>query len=68
MESGNIEEAFGAHPGADVARERNQFGASFTPMLLNDLIPMVESRFRARTDREGRAMAGLSWGDFKHLI
>ena len=65
MESGNIEEAFGAHPGADVARERSQFGASFTPMLLNDLIPMVESRFRARTDREGRAMAGLSWGGFQ---
>ena len=34
-------------------------------MLLNDLIPMVESRFRARTDREGRAMAGLSWGGFQ---
>lgn len=65
MESGNIEEAFRPKPGADITKERNQFGASFAPMLLNDLIPMVESRFRVRKDRESRAMAGLSWGGFQ---
>lgn len=67
MESGNIEEAFRANPGEDVNKARNQFGASFTPMLLNDLIPMVESRYKARTDKGGRAMAGLSWGGFQTL-
>jgi enterochelin esterase-like enzyme len=67
MESGNIEEAFRANPGEEVNKARNQFGASFGPMLLNDLIPMVESRYKARADKGGRAMAGLSWGGFQTL-
>jgi enterochelin esterase family protein len=66
MESGNIEVAFRRPPpGQDVTEARNQYVASFTPMLLNDLIPMIDSRFRTLTDRENRAMAGLSWGGFQ---
>ncbi len=65
MESGNIEVAFRPKPGEDVAKARSEYGASFTPMLLNDVIPMVESKFRALTNRENRAMAGLSWGGFQ---
>lgn len=36
----------------------NAFGGE----LRNDLIPYMESNFNVRTDREGRAMAGLSMG------
>jgi enterochelin esterase family protein len=38
------------------------FGATFTEMLLTDLIPSIEKIYRVRTDRESRAMAGLSMG------
>ena len=31
-------------------------------MMLTDLIPMIERTYRVRTDRESRAMAGLSMG------
>jgi enterochelin esterase-like enzyme len=65
MESGNIEVAFRAKPGENVAEARAQYGASFTRMLLNDLIPMIDSRFRTLSNRENRAMAGLSWGGFQ---
>jgi enterochelin esterase-like enzyme len=65
MESGNIEEAFRPRPGQDIATARSQFGASFTPMLLNDVIPMIDTRFRTIDKRESRAMAGLSWGGFQ---
>lgn len=40
----------------------NDFGASFKPILLNEIIPFVEKNFRVKTDRNSRAMAGLSWG------
>ena len=31
-------------------------------MLVNDLIPYIDSQFRTLSDRDHRAMAGLSWG------
>lgn len=66
MESGNIEVAFRRPPpGVDANEARNQYGASFGPMLLNDVIPMVDTKFRTLSDREHRAMAGLSWGGFQ---
>ena len=34
----------------------------FEEELLNDVIPMIEEKYRAKTDRESRAMAGLSMG------
>ena len=39
-----------------------EYGASFYPVLLNDLIPYIDANFRTKTDRDNRAMAGLSWG------
>jgi enterochelin esterase-like enzyme len=65
MESGNIEVAFRPKPGEDVAKARSEYGSSFTPMLLNDVIPMIDSKFRTIPNRESRAMAGLSWGGFQ---
>lgn len=38
------------------------FGATFTRMMLSDLIPMVERTYRTLPGRENRAMAGLSMG------
>ncbi len=58
MDSGNIEVAFNARGG----QNRGEYGADFTPILLTEIIPHIESRFRTLTDRENRAMAGLSWG------
>ncbi len=44
------------------------FGATFTEMMMKDLIPMVESTYRTRKDREGRAMAGLSLGGMQTYV
>ena len=59
MESGDIKQPFG---GGNNQAGRSEYGASFYPVLLNDLIPYIDSNFRTKTDRDNRAMAGLSWG------
>ena len=59
MESGDVAAPF---RGGDNRQGFSQYGASFYPVLLNDLIPYIDSHFRTRADREHRAMAGLSWG------
>lgn len=58
MDNGNCDYGFGSKPGETM----ESFGASFEQVLLQDIIPWVESTFRAKKDRENRAMAGLSWG------
>lgn len=58
MDYGNCGYSFGAKKG----ESRDEFGASFTPILLEEIIPYIESNFRVKADRENRAMAGLSWG------
>ncbi|WP_373827660.1 sialate O-acetylesterase [Bacteroides heparinolyticus] len=62
MESGDVEVGFRPRPGKDVNEERNLYGTSFAKLMINDLIPMIDKTFRTYTDREHRAMAGLSWG------
>ena len=59
MESGDIKQPFG---GGNNSAGRSEYGASFYPVLLNDLIPYIDANFRTKSDRENRAMAGLSWG------
>ena len=59
MESGDIK---GPFRGGNNQAGRSEYGASFYPVLLNDLIPYIEANFRTKSDRENRAMAGLSWG------
>lgn len=56
MESGDIKAPFGR------GQSFESYGASFYPVLLNDLIPYIDRNFRTKADREHRAMAGLSWG------
>jgi enterochelin esterase-like enzyme len=41
--------------------------AVFEQDLLKDLIPFIESRYSAKTDRENRALAGLSMGGGQSL-
>ena len=41
---------------------REGFGATFEPILLQDIIPSIDKQFRTIADRDHRAMAGLSWG------
>ena len=59
MESGDIKAPF---RGGNNQAGRSEYGASFYPVLLNDLIPYIDTHFRTKADRENRAMAGLSWG------
>ncbi|MBR6414941.1 MAG: esterase [Bacteroidales bacterium] len=58
MDYGNCGYGFGAKKGESM----EEFGASFYPILLDEIIPYIEKTFRVRTDRRSRAMAGLSWG------
>lgn len=58
MDSGNIEVPFNFNSGM----KREEYGANFPSILLTEIIPFVESKYRVLTDRNSRAMAGLSWG------
>ena len=62
MESGDIKAPFNYAGGGSNEQGRSQYGASFYPVLINDLIPYIDQNFRTKSDRENRAMAGLSWG------
>lgn len=62
MDSGDVEAPFIPRPGEDVNKERSLYGSSFFKVIMNDLIPMVDTTFRTINDRQSRAMAGLSWG------
>ena len=67
MDSGDVEAPFIPRKGKDVNEERALYGASFYRVMLEDLIPMIDRTFRTYTDREHRAMAGLSWGGHQTL-
>ena len=43
-------------------------GATFTEMMLTDLIPMIEKTYRVRASRENRAIAGLSMGGMQTFL
>ena len=43
-------------------------GATFTEMMLTDLIPTIESTYRVLPGRENRAMAGLSMGGMQTFL
>ncbi len=65
MESGDVKAPFMPRQGKNVDDERSLYGASFYDVILKDLIPMVDSTFRTKSDRQNRAMAGLSWGGYQ---
>ena len=59
MESGDIKAPF---KGGDNRQGFSTYGNSFYEVMMNDLIPTIDAKFRTLTDRDHRAMAGLSWG------
>ena len=59
MESGDVKAPF---RGGDNRQGFSEYGASFYKVMMQDLIPTIDSKFRTLTDRNHRAMAGLSWG------
>ena len=62
MDSGNCGIMFRPKPGEDPAAARAAFGATFPKILIQDIIPFIDKEFRTLSDRDHRAMAGLSWG------
>ena len=62
MESGDIKAPFNFAGGGSNRQGFSDYGASFYPVLINDLIPYIDANFRTKTDHDNRAMAGLSWG------
>ena len=59
MESGDVKAPF---RGGDNRQGFSEYGASFYKVMIQDLIPTIDSKSRTLTDRDHRAMAGLSWG------
>ena len=59
MESGDIKAPF---KGGDNRQGFSTYGNSFYEVMMNDLVPTIDAKFRTLTDRDHRAMAGLSWG------
>ena len=53
---------------AAVGAARAQNAADFSRDLLQDVMPLAESRFRIRADRQHRAIAGLSMGGNQALL
>lgn len=58
MDNGDCDYSFGVVPGETQA----EFGASFTKVVLDELIPYIESNFKVYNDKKHRAISGLSWG------
>ncbi|MES2648780.1 MAG: alpha/beta hydrolase-fold protein [Bacteroidota bacterium] len=50
-----------------MAPDKVQAFATFEQDLLNDLVPFIEQNYPAKTDRESRAIAGLSMGGGQSL-
>lgn len=67
MESGDVKAPFVVPDGEDIKTVRPKYGATFYDVILKDLIPMIDNTFRTKSDRDHRAMAGLSWGGFQTL-
>ncbi len=44
------------------------YGAAFTKVMFNDLVPMIQSNFRGLSGRDDRAMAGLSMGGVETFL
>lgn len=67
MDSGDIAINFGMKTMGkpNSVSGRGEFGATFGPILINDIIPYIDATFRTKPDREHRAMAGLSWGGYQ---
>src|SRR5688500_18066173 len=62
----NVLAQLNKRPGTNVFASAAAFG-NFDKDLLGDLIPFIESKYSAKTERENRALAGLSMGGGQSL-
>jgi enterochelin esterase family protein len=62
MPQGHALQGAGVGPLERIAGETSMFSDKFPRDLLEDVIPLVERRFRVQTDADHRAIAGLSMG------
>ena len=58
----------GRAPGASGGGLASFTGATFTEMMLTDLMPTIERTYRVLPGRENRAMAGLSMGGMQTFL
>ena len=65
VSDGGTGNMFKTLPGEDVNAARSQYGAKFTPFLLDEIIPYIEANYKVKKDKWNRALAGLSWGGFQ---
>ena len=65
VSNGECSTLFRPKPGQDFREAMRLFGADFTPILLDEIIPYVDEHFHVLADRDHRAMAGLSWGGYQ---
>jgi enterochelin esterase family protein len=65
--AGKAEPMIVVMPSGDIKTNSDVREASgnITDIYINDLIPYIDETFRTKTDRENRAMAGLSRGGFQ---
>jgi enterochelin esterase family protein len=69
LKSGEAPLSFGGRrPGVGGRPDFGSYGATFTQVMLGELIPAIESSYRALSDREHRAMAGLSMGGMQTFL
>jgi enterochelin esterase family protein len=69
LKSGEALLSFGGRrPGGGGRPDFGSYGATFTQVMLGELIPAIESSYRALSSREHRAMAGLSMGGMQTFL
>lgn len=62
MESGDIDRPVSKEGDPNPFAGFQTYGKTFYEVMIKDLIPMIDKTFRTKSDRDNRAMAGLSWG------
>jgi enterochelin esterase-like enzyme len=63
-----MDNGYATRPGVPLSLQGdNQAGNAFEQVVINDLIPLIDASYRTRTNREHRAIAGLSRGSGQAL-
>jgi enterochelin esterase-like enzyme len=68
LKPGEAPFSFGGRRGGGPRPDMGNYGATFTEVMLTELIPWIESKYKALSGRENRAMAGLSMGGMQTFL
>lgn len=68
MEQGYATKPNQPPPAAGARRDFTRMFSAFEEVMVNDLIPMIDSTYRTIADRDHRAMAGLSMGGMQTFM